>query len=64
MVTVVVTVLLAHPALAGIVYVTVYVPAVLPLGVMAPVEASIVKPAGEALKLPPVYAFVPVKVTA
>ena len=64
MVTVVVTSLLAHPALAGIVYVTVYVPAVLPVGVIAPVEASISKPAGVALKLPPVYAFVPVKVIA
>jgi hypothetical protein len=49
MVTDVVTGTAAHPALAGIVYVTVYVPAVLVLGVMAPVEALIVKPAGEAV---------------
>jgi hypothetical protein len=62
-VTVVVTGTAAQPPEAGIVYVTVYVPAVLVLGVMAPVAALIVKPAVE-LYVPPVYAPVPVKVSA
>jgi hypothetical protein len=42
------------------VYVTVYVPAVLVLGVTAPVPALIVNPAGDAVYIPP---LVPVKVT-
>ena len=37
----------AHPPAAAIVYVTVYVPAALVLGVIAPVEASMVNPAVE-----------------
>jgi len=48
-----------QPTVAGIVYVTVYVPAVLAEGVIAPVKALIDNPAG-ALKIPPV---VPVRVT-
>ena len=48
----------AHPPAAAIVYVTVYVPAVLVEGVMAPVEPSMVNPAVEE-KVPPV---VPVNV--
>jgi hypothetical protein len=42
------------------VYVTVYVPAVDVFGVMAPVAALIVNPAGEAVYVPPA---VPVRVT-
>ena len=49
MVTDVVAVTAAHPPEAAIVYVTVYVPAVLVLGVIAPVELFIVNPAGEAV---------------
>ena len=60
-VTLVVVVTWGHPAAAAIVYVTVYVPAVLVLGVIAPVLASIVNPAGDALYVPPA---VPVRVTA
>jgi hypothetical protein len=52
-VTDVVTGTAAHPPEAGMVYVTVYVPAVLVLGVMAPVAPLMVSPAG-ALKVPPV----------
>ena len=37
----------AHPPAAAMVYVTVYIPAVLVDGVIAPVEASIVNPAVE-----------------
>ena len=48
-----------HPPAAAIVYVTVYVPAVLVDGVISPVEASIVNPAVEEY-VPPA---VPVKVT-
>ena len=44
-----------------IVYETVYVPAALSEGLMVPADASIVSPAGAALKVPPA---VPVKVTA
>ena len=40
------------------------VPAVLVLGVIAPEEPLIVSPAGAAVYVPPVYALVPVKVTA
>ena len=61
-VTDVVTGTAAHPADAGIVYVTVYVPGVLVPGVIAPVEGSIVNPAG-ALYVPPLNAPVPVSVT-
>jgi hypothetical protein len=61
-VTDVVTGIAAQPPDAGIVYVTVYVPAVLVLGVIAPVLGSIVNPAG-ALYVPPVYAPVPLNVT-
>jgi len=53
-VTDVVTGTAAHPPEAGMVYVTMYVPGVLVLGVMDPVTASIVKPAGAAVKVPPV----------
>ena len=49
----------AHPPEAATVYVTVYVPAVLVDGVIAPVEASMVNPAVEE-NVPPV---VPVNVT-
>jgi len=61
-VTDVVTGIAEHPPDAGIVYVTVYVPAVLELGVIAPVPGSMDNPAG-ALKVPPVYAPVPLNVT-
>ena len=47
-VTEVVVVTITQPPAAAIVYVTVYVPAVLVLGVIAPVTASIDKPAGKA----------------
>jgi hypothetical protein len=47
MVTEVVTGTAAHPPDAGIVYVTVYVPAVLDDGVIAPVAPFIVNPAVE-----------------
>jgi hypothetical protein len=49
MVTGAVAVTTAHPPAAAIVYVTVYVPAVLVDGFIAPVAASIVSPAGAAL---------------
>ena len=49
MVTDVVTGTAAHPPDEGMVYVTVYVPAVLVLGVMAPVELFIDRPAGKAV---------------
>ena len=61
--TFVVTGTAAQPALAGAVYVTTYAPAVLVLGVIAPVFISIVKPTVE-LYSPPVNAPVPAKVTA
>ena len=62
-VTDVVTGIAAHPPLAGMVYVTVYTPAVLVLGVIAPVVASILNPAVEE-KTPPVNApLVPENVT-
>jgi hypothetical protein len=48
MVTLAVVVNMAQPPDAATVYVTVYVPAVLVLGVIVPVEGSIVKPAGDA----------------
>ncbi len=44
MLTLVVVLTAVQPPAAAIVYVTVYVPAVLVLGVMAPVLALIVKP--------------------
>ena len=53
MVTEVIDVTIPQPLEAGTVYVTVYVPAVLVEGVMAPVEASIVKPVVE-VNVPPV----------
>ena len=53
MVTVVVTATEEHPPEAGIVYVTVYVPAVLVDGVMAPVVEFIVNPPADE-KVPPV----------
>jgi hypothetical protein len=46
MITVAVAVTALHPPAAAIVYVTIYVPAVLKDGVMAPVDASIVSPIG------------------
>ena len=52
-VTVVVVVTTAQPADAAIVYVTVYVPAVLVLGVIAPVLALMLKPVVEEY-VPPV----------
>jgi hypothetical protein len=42
-----------HDPLAGIVYVTVYVPGALPDGVMAPVVELIDNPVGAALNVPP-----------
>ena len=60
-VTPVVAVTIPHPFAAAMVYVTVYDPAVLVFGVIAPVEASIIRPAGEAEYVPPA---VPVLVTA
>ena len=60
MVTVAVAITAGQVAIAGIVYVTVYVPAVLVDGIIAPVEASIDNPAGETVYVPPV---VPVRVT-
>ena len=57
MVMLVVAVAVAQPA---IVYVTVYVPGVLVFGVTVPVDALMVKPAGDAVYVPPV---VPVRVT-
>ena len=47
MVTLAVVLTAEQPADAAIVYVTVYVPAVLVLGVIAPVLASMLKPAAE-----------------
>ena len=61
-VTATVAVTAEQPPLDGVVYVTVYVPAVLVLGVIAPVLASIVKPVPE-VYVPPVYALAPLKVT-
>jgi hypothetical protein len=60
MVTLAVVVNIAQPLAAGMVYVTVYVPVVDVFGVMAPVEALIVNPAGDAVYVPPA---VPVRVT-
>jgi hypothetical protein len=60
MVTLAVVVNTAQPPAAATVYVTVYVPPVDVPGVMAPVLALSVKPAGVALYVPPV---VPVCVT-
>ena len=53
-VTVVVALIAEQPPAAPLEYVTVYVPAVLLLGVMAPVELLIVSPAGDEEKVPPV----------
>ena len=50
----IVTTTAAHPPDAAMVYETVYGPAVLVLGVMAPVAALILNPAGVAVKVPPV----------
>ena len=61
-VTLAVVLTAAQPADAATVYVTVYVPASLALGVIAPVVASMLKPDAEEY-VPPVYAFVPTKVT-
>ena len=52
-----------QPPPAAIVYATVYVPAVLVLAVISPVDAFKVNPAGDALYVPPVYEPVPVNVT-
>ena len=49
MITVAVVVTAEQPPVAAIVYVTVYVPAELVLGVMAPVLALIIKPVGLAV---------------
>jgi hypothetical protein len=48
----------------GVVYVTVYVPAALKDGVIAPVVLFIESPAGVDVKMPPAYEPVPVSVTA
>ena len=53
MVTLAVVLTAEQPSSADIVYVTVYVPAVLVLGVIAPVLALILKPAAEEY-VPPV----------
>ena len=53
-ITEVVAVMAPHELVAATVYVTVYVPAVLLDGVIAPVEVFSVNPAGLAEKLPPV----------
>jgi hypothetical protein len=63
MVIVAVPVTAAHDAPAGMVYVTVYVPAVLSEGLMAPVEAFRLRPAGEEVYVPPVKVPVPDKFT-
>ena len=63
MVTVVVVVTELHPPDAGIVYVTVYIPWGLREGIIAPVDALMDKPVGEAVYVPPVYAPVPLIVT-
>jgi NADH:ubiquinone oxidoreductase subunit 6 (subunit J) len=47
MLTLAVVLTAAQPPAAAIVYVTVYVPAVLVLGVIAPVLASMLKPVAE-----------------
>jgi hypothetical protein len=60
MVTLAVVVNTAQPPAAAMVYVTVYVPTVDKLGVMVPVAALMLNPAGEAVYVPPV---VPVWVT-
>ena len=60
--TVVVAVTGEHPPDAKVVYVTVYEPAVLVDGVIAPVVAFSVSPPVE-LKVPPVYDPVPVRLT-
>jgi hypothetical protein len=57
-VTDVVTGKLVQPPIAGTVYVTMYVPEVLVLGVIAPVTLSIVNP-GVDVKVPPVKELVP-----
>jgi hypothetical protein len=61
-VTDVVAVTALQPPDAGVLYVTVYVPAVLVDGVIAPVELFMLSPVG-AEKVPPVYEPVPVRVT-
>ncbi len=60
MLTVVVVLIAEQPPTAAIVYVTVYVPTVLVLGVIPPVLELILKPAGLALYAPP---LVPTRVT-
>lgn len=52
-----------HPA-DGVVYVTVYVPAALKDGMMAPVVLFIESPPGADVKMPPAYEPVPESVTA
>ncbi len=54
MTTVAVAVTAAHLPAAALVYVTVYVPAVLVEGVMVPLVLTMVKPAGAAVYVPPV----------
>ena len=60
MVTLAVVLTAEQPPVAAIVYVTVYVPAVLVLGVIAPVLALILKPYGLELYVP---LAVPTRVT-
>jgi hypothetical protein len=61
-VTLVVAVTAAQPAAASVEYVMVYVPGVLMLGLISPVDALMLNPAG-AENVPPVYAAVPLRVT-
>ena len=63
MIKVAVAVTVPQPPDAGTVYVTVYVPAVLEDGVIAPEVPLIVNPAGILVYVPPVYAPVPLKLT-
>jgi hypothetical protein len=62
MVTLVVAVTEAQPPAASVEYVTLYVPGVLVLGLISPVEVLMLNPAG-AENVPPVYAAVPLRVT-
>ena len=62
MVMLVVVLSAAHPPEASVLYVTVYVPGVLPAGVMPPVEELMIKP-GVDENIPPVKLPVPPIVT-
>ena len=60
MVTVAVAITAAQPPLAASVYLTVYVPGALELGIIEPEVEEIIKPDGSALYVPP---DVPIRVT-